>query len=212
MHNDITGIVLSGGKSRRMGINKSFLKLGNKFVIEIITGLMSDLFSNVLLIANEPWLYRFLGLNTYEDIHFGKGPLAGIHSGLTHSKTEKNFVISCDIPLITKQAIEFVINYPSDKKIKVPFADSYVQQLCGMYSKNYLPLIEEILNEEDNQTKEKKCLVLRLLDIAGSDIINIEKKMNCYEPDMFLNMNAISQYKKVESIYEKRINCRVIEL
>src|SRR3970040_1193806 len=88
MYNDITGIILSGGKSRRMGVNKSFLKLGNKYVIEIISGLMRELFSKLILITNEPFLYSFLKLDIYEDIYKNIDPLGGIHSGLTHSQTD----------------------------------------------------------------------------------------------------------------------------
>src|SRR6266496_3170841 len=100
MYNDITGIILAGGKSSRMGTNKAFLRLGNKYVIEILADLMKNIFSKMILITNEPALYKFLKIDIYEDIYKNKGPLGGIHSGLVNSQTEKNFVLSCDIPFI----------------------------------------------------------------------------------------------------------------
>ena len=91
MYTDITGIILAGGKSTRMGANKSFLKIGEQTVIERITYLMKSVFTNVIIISNTPDEYIFLNLPIYEDVYKGKGPLAGIHSGLKNSDTQKNF-------------------------------------------------------------------------------------------------------------------------
>ncbi len=204
MYNDITGIILSGGKSSRMGVNKAFLKFGSSYVIELISKLMRELFERVILITNEPGLYEFLNIKSFEDIYAGRGPLGGIHSGLMHSAAEINFILSCDIPLISKNTIKFIADYPSEKNIKVPFADGHIQQLCGVYSKSCLPLTEEILSEEDISEKGKKCMVLKLVERAGSDIINIEKEMPGYEQGTFLNMNDKTQYKKAESLYIER--------
>ena len=104
MYKNITGIILSGGKSTRMGENKSLMKLGDRTVIEHTLLLMQSLFSDVILITNTPDEYKFLNIPLYEDVYKYRGPLAGIHSGLINSITEENFVISCDIPLITKKA------------------------------------------------------------------------------------------------------------
>jgi len=197
MYNDITGIILCGGKSIRMGRNKAFLRLGDKFVIEVISNLMKQLFDRVMLITNDINNYEFLNLETYGDMYIGKGPLGGIHSGLTHSNTEKNFIISCDIPLITKDAIRFIADYPSEKKIIVPYDEGFIQQMCGVYSKCCLGVIEEIIEQPDS----KKCKVLELVERAGGDIIDISNIMSGYTQNMFLNMNDISNYHKVVELY-----------
>ena len=105
MYNNITGIILSGGTSSRMGENKALLQLGKKKVIEHITDLMCSIFANVILITNTPNEYEFLNLPMYEDIFKVGGPLAGIHSGLVNSKTEENFILSCDMPLMRADII-----------------------------------------------------------------------------------------------------------
>lgn len=85
MYKDITGIILAGGKSKRMGLNKSFLKVGEVTMIERTTELMKSLFERVILITNTPDEYKFLGIEMFEDIYKNVGPLAGIHSGLSHA-------------------------------------------------------------------------------------------------------------------------------
>jgi molybdenum cofactor guanylyltransferase len=204
MYNDITGIILAGGKSKRMGINKSFLKIGSQTIIERTAGLMNSLFPRVILIANNREEYEFLDMEIYEDIHKNIGPLGGIHSGLTNSNTEKNFIISCDMPLVNKNVIEFIINYKTDKPVIITKADGFIQQLCGVYSKNILPNIETIIKAEnkiefENSRQEKRgCLVLKLVKDIDAEIIDIALEYDSYKEGLFFNMNKPEDYEFVK--------------
>jgi molybdopterin-guanine dinucleotide biosynthesis protein A len=184
-----------------MGMNKSFLKLGSKYVVEVIYEVMAGLFRNVLVITNEPERYSELGYITFADIYKDKGPLGGIHSGLIHSGTEKNFILSCDMPLINESVLRFIIDYPLESDIKVAFADNFIQQLCGLYSKSLIPGIEsELLKESDSN----KCSVLNILESSGSAVINIEKEMNNYPADSFMNMNNRENYLYAKKLFALR--------
>ena len=152
MYKDITGIILSGGKSTRMGSNKSFLKVGHKTIIERVRDLLQVIFKDVILITNDPDEYKFLNLPMFEDVYKYKGPLAGIHSGLLHSSTEINFIISCDIPLITQEMIKYLVDYKTEKIITIAKADGFIQQLAGKYSKE-----SDILGGVSPTAKEETC-------------------------------------------------------
>ena len=201
MYKDITGIILSGGKSTRMGENKSLLKLGDKTVIEHTLQLMQSLFSEVILITNSPDEYQFLNIPMFEDIYRYRGPLAGIHSGLINSKTDDNFIISCDIPLITSEIIEYIVDFNTTHPITVCRADGYIQQLAGKYSKSLLPEIENLLKIEDDETrdsnqKKRKCKVHLLLNLVGAEII-VAEELDFYSEGLFLNMNRPEDYKDI---------------
>lgn len=203
MYKNITGIILSGGKSTRMGENKSLMKLGDRTVIEHTLHLMQSLFSEVILITNRPDEYKFLNIPLYEDVYKYRGPLAGIHSGLLNSTTEENFVISCDIPLITKEIIEYIIKYNTTHPITVCRADGYIQQLAGKYSKSLMPKIEALLKIEEDETrdsnqKKRKCKVHSLLDLVGTEIIEA-KELDFYSDGIFLNMNRQEDYQIILS-------------
>ena len=152
-----------------MGENKALLKIEDKTIIEHTVELMKSIFTTVLLITNTPGEYEFLNIPIHEDVFKEKGPLAGIHSGLVNSKTEKNFIISCDLPLMGKEVVEYIIKLKTEKSITLCKADGYIQQLAGVYSKSLLPIIENIL------TAEKRHSVYSLLDKVDSEIIEIEK-------------------------------------
>lgn len=199
MHNTVTAIILSGGKSFRMGRNKALLKIGNKTIIEGVRDQMQQIFKDVLLITNTPDEYKFLDLPIYEDVYKHKGPLAGIHSGLLNSSTETNFIISCDLPLITKEMIEYLVEFKTNKLITVAQADGYIQQLAGKYSKNCLNTVEEILEEqlniENRNTEQNKrgCNVLKLINRLGAEIISAES-LPFYNEDLYFNVNKIADY------------------
>jgi molybdopterin-guanine dinucleotide biosynthesis protein A len=133
--------------------------------------------------------------------------LAGIHSGLLNSKTEQNFIISCDVPLMTKQMIEFICNYKTSKPITLCKAEGFVQQLVGKYSRKILPNVEEILNITDTENqistqKNKKSSVFTLLDEVDAEIINVEE-LEFYKDDIFYNMNRKEDYQKIVKLFEK---------
>lgn len=124
MYDDITGIILAGGKSSRMGQNKALLDFKGKTVIEHVISTVSNLFNRVIIITNSPADYTHLGFEIFTDFYANLGPLAGIHSGLVNSKTERNFIISCDIPLVTSDVINYICNRKTDEPITVLKADA----------------------------------------------------------------------------------------
>lgn len=196
MYYDITGIILAGGKSSRMGVNKSLLKLGEKTIIERIVDLMKSLFNKVIIITNKTNEYEFLKLPLHQDIYKEKGPLGGIHSGLVNSKTDKNFFISCDIPLMTKEMIEYIVNYKTKKPIIFCEAACYHQPLAGVYKKNVLPKIEEVLNGSKNANDNSLHLFLKRVD---SEIVQ-PQNLEFYDDRIFFNVNNPDDYRYLLSL------------
>ena len=105
---DITGIILAGGKSTRMGTDKGFLKLNGVSFMEYSITAMKPLVSEIIIVSNNPD-YDIFNVKRVEDVIKEAGPLAGIYTGLKTSKTEFNLVLSCDVPLITKEILEMLI-------------------------------------------------------------------------------------------------------
>ncbi len=196
MYSNITGVLLSGGKSSRMGTNKSFLRIGNETIIERTAKLMASLFPTALLSSNAPEEYAFLNLPILRDEYKNTGPLAGIHAGLKYSCTEKIFVLSCDMPLMNTEVMSFIIEYPTQKNIAVAKADGFVQQLCGVYNKSVLPSIETMLTSYDGK---KKCKVLQLIEMEQAEIIDIESEFPGALNNCFYNMNTMEDFYFVSS-------------
>ena len=199
MFDDITGIILAGGKSKRMGENKALMSFNGKTVIEHVVSTVSSLFKRVIIITNTPSDYSNLGLEMFSDFYENKGPLAGIHSGLASSMTEKNFIISCDMPLVTTEIINYICSYKTIKPITILKADGYLQHLCGMYCRKILPYAGEMLMNSSYSPNQKGCNIHDLIDEVGSEVIDASKIPGYFE-GMFLNLNCPEDYKRLLSV------------
>ena len=180
-----------------MGTNKSLLLLNGKTLIERTAELMKSIFSRNLLVTNTNDEYRFLGLDMFNDIYNGFGPLSGIHSGLVNSKTKLNFIISCDIPLITSDVISFIACYESVSDIVIPEADGFVQHLCGRFNKTVIPSIESKI--KNNIPNEKKCSIHEIIKMNNTEIID-SSIIHGYKEGMFFNLNSPSDYNYLKNI------------
>jgi len=194
MFKDITAIILAGGKSKRMGKEKALLPIGNKSIIQVLVEKLKELFPKVILSTNSPEHFVFLKIPMVEDFYKNMGPLSGIHAGLLETETEKNFIISCDLPLMNKEMIEYICNYKSEKKILVCKVGDYVEPTFGIFSKSIVDEIEVILNLSLQQGLSPKDIsILNVIEKLGAEIID-PSSLTFYDEDLFYNMNSFEDY------------------
>ncbi len=194
MHKDFTAIVLAGGKSHRMGREKALLPIGDKTIIEILIEKLKPLFPEIILSTNTPNEFLFLKIKMVEDFYKNAGPLGGIHAGLLESNTEKNFIISCDLPLMETDLINFICNFETDKKIKVCKIGDNIEPTFGFYSKSIIDDLEVLLNLHLQQgLNTKELSVNNLIEKVGAEVID-PTYLPFYNDDLFYNMNTFEDY------------------
>lgn len=207
MYANISCVILSGGKSSRMGQNKALMKIGNQSLIEIMYGKVKGLFREILISSNSPHEYSFLNIPIVPDLVQNKGPIAGIYSGLKSAKNDRVFFISCDIPLMTPELIKSIVGFNNKAQIVAPKADGFVQELCAVYSQSLIESIEKILAQaveeeiRDKAQGKRKCLVHRLVDSSDSAIIETPESLPGYHASAFMNMNKPEDYNRILEIY-----------
>lgn len=141
----MTGIVLAGGKSTRMGKNKAFLELDGKPLIEKNLALLESLFSEVLISSNTPELYRSYGEKVVQDQYSGSGPFGGLQACLEEARAEYAFFVACDIPLLDPELIRFMASLTEGYECVVPRTEDGLHPLFAFYHKSCLPKIEDFL-------------------------------------------------------------------
>ncbi len=141
----MTALILCGGKSTRMGRPKAFLPYRGTLMITHIVDLVRQLFSEVLLVTNEPELYDGLQIDTVRDIIPHRGPLGGILSGLMIASYNHSFVIACDMPFIDSKLITEMVKKGHKSDILVLMHDRGIEPLIGIYSKSCITALEESL-------------------------------------------------------------------
>jgi len=149
MVNNISGVILAGGASKRFnGINKTRILIDGKTIISRIIDTISDIFDEITIVTNTP--EEFSDFSNYKivgDQFLYKGPLGGIHSALKASEKDTLFVFAGDMPLLDKEFIIRQIDYFSLNKCEVliPQINKYIEPLHGIYKKTLISVLEEYL-------------------------------------------------------------------
>ena len=181
----MNGIILAGGKSSRFGENKALARIEDQPLIERTVSLLGQFFPKVYIIANTPDDYQYLGLEIRTDIIKDRGPLGGIHAGLTASTHFYNFVTACDMPFLNQHLIRYLSGNLAGFDLVVPRFFGRLQPLCAVYTKACLPQIErQLANGELRLTGLIKAVNSRVIeedeitaiDPAGRSFANINTR------------------------------------
>lgn len=86
LEDKISGIILAGEKSSRFGQDKAFVEFQSRPWIEILVDKLKKMFSEILIVTNQPHKFHYLKLSVISDLIKNKGPLGGIYTGLYFSK------------------------------------------------------------------------------------------------------------------------------
>lgn len=203
---EICGVMLSGGSSKLMGSNKSLLEIDGFTLIEHTHELLKQIFEDVIISTNEPELYGFIDSQKVIDIYPGLGPLSGIHAALSVVNSQKIFLLSCDMPFMQPSLINYLIKIQTEEKVVLPKAQERIQYLCGIYDKDILPIIENILkavSDAKNRNEEVGNSALSMwnfIDRVGAEIVDVEFKP-FYFNDMFFNINTPEDLEYAKSKY-----------
>lgn len=98
------GAILAGGESRRYGAPKALAEVGGRRIIDRVIGALRSVSRDLVLVANDPDLFRDLGLPTRPDVHPGLGALGGIHTALRWAEEEGRpgvLAVACDMPFLS---------------------------------------------------------------------------------------------------------------
>jgi molybdopterin-guanine dinucleotide biosynthesis protein A len=142
---DATAVILAGGESLRMGLDKSLLEVGNQPMIGHIADQLAC-FPERLIGSNDPARYAFLHIPVIPDQVRGRGPLMGILSCVDRAAHELCFVTGCDIPMLDPGFILHLLAQADDYDIVMPqFADGRVEPLLAVYRKTVVPVAQAIV-------------------------------------------------------------------
>lgn len=140
----LTALVLTGGRSSRMGQNKALLNLtpGGPSLIELVVARLADVASETVLVGTETAPYDFLGLRHVPDLYPNAGSLGGIYSGLQAAKYPYALAVACDMPFLSPDLLRYMASVPREYDVLLPVIDE-PEPLHAIYSQLCLPWMEE---------------------------------------------------------------------
>ncbi len=188
----IGGIILAGGKSSRMGQDKALMKIGDKTLIGYVYEIINAFTSEIVISSNTDD-YGFLNCKTIPDIYQNIGPIAGIHASLKKSKYDKNIVISCDTPFVSKTIISELIKASSGYDITILRNNKFIEPLIGIYNKNILENLEKIISN-------KKYSIQKFIYSSKHNIVDIDKTILDESKNSFININNQEEFLKAQKL------------
>jgi molybdenum cofactor guanylyltransferase len=191
----VTGIILAGGKSSRMGTNKALLEIGGVPTIIRISEELKKTVDELLIVTNSFEEFAFMQLPMVEDRWKGMGPLAGIEAGLRVSHTEKNLIVACDMPFISAKIGSVLLGYLDEYQAAVPDMNGRLQPLFAAYRKEVKGLAADSLMK--NELRIQQFLDNLLMKTVKKEEWDIEGRS---DELYFFNMNEPTEYKKAENI------------
>ncbi|GAB7026865.1 molybdenum cofactor guanylyltransferase [Geotalea toluenoxydans] len=190
---NITGVILAGGTSSRMGSNKALLPYQGRRLIENVYGHLAAVFTEVLVVTNAPQQYRFLPCMKVKDVFAGGGALAGIHAGLCQSGSPAVFVVACDMPYLNEAFIRHLASKAASVDVVIPRGPAGLEPLHAVYGRGCLAAMEASLIRG-----EKK-----ISSFFGETTVEIvtEEHITTFDPEFksFRNINTPMDYYRLRA-------------
>ncbi|MCF6092641.1 molybdenum cofactor guanylyltransferase [Microaerobacter geothermalis] len=203
----VHGVILAGGRSSRMGMDKTILPIAGTPLIQKTLNTLRQVSDKVTVSVNDMSRSNYARLfgevvwKADESHVAGMGPMAGMFTAMKGSLSSYHIVVACDMPFLQGTFLEWMVEIAKAEGADavVPIGhDGKIHPLHGVYHRRCLPVIQQLL-------EAKKPRMLGLLEAANVKYLNpdtIEKKG--FSAESFMNMNSPEDYKRIIQIMEDR--------
>lgn len=138
MIDELTGVVLAGGRSRRFGSDKAFADWQGRTLVEAAADSLLRVLPDILVVTKDPPAFAFMEsrrVRIVEDFVIEAHPLGGIYTALRRLKTRHAFICACDMPFVAPRLIEALWAARGEHDAVIPIWGGTRQGLCGIYSR-----------------------------------------------------------------------------
>jgi len=185
---DLTCVILAGGRGSRLGRDKAKIIVGRKSLFQWVLDSISFLNSEVIVVTSEqescPWLVSYPRHKVVTDIYPVRGPLGGIFTGLTVSRSLYNLVIACDMPFLNQALLSYMVEIAAGFDLVMPRLGNMFEPLHAVYTRDCLVPIEQMI-------KQDELSINRLLDLVNVRYVESEE-IGRFDPRhlSFFNVNT----------------------
>jgi len=144
---DVTGVILAGGRSRRMGRDKATLEINGQTLFDRTLAMLHGIFREVLIAGDRPDLAT-AQVPCVPDIYPGSA-LGGMHAALKAAATPWVFVTPCDLPYPDERLIRLMLGHRQGYDVVIPRTPQGLEPVFALYHKNCLTLMEKMLRQGD---------------------------------------------------------------
>ena len=145
----VSGVILAGGESRRLGRNKALERIGDQTLIERVVGCIAPVSAEVIVVVASPPKAAALPLpaevRVVSDRYPRCGSLGGIFTGLSASREPWILLVACDMPFLDPRLMRRLMAMRRGVDAVVPCLEGRPEPLHALYSKACLDPMERML-------------------------------------------------------------------
>ena len=164
-------LILAGGKGRRMGgQNKALLQLEKQTFLSRLEKALSGFPEKLISLQDASWLGESTFSPVFDEVT-DRGPLEGIRCALSRCKSDALLVVACDMPLFSEEIAKGLIRAGEEADAVIcRDRTGKLHPLCGVYSKQCLPIIDSMIAQENYRVSSLMKLVSsKVFALDGSD-------------------------------------------
>ena len=195
-HIDASAVILTGGKSSRMGQTKALLPFDGEPLIVHTVRRLAQLFPDIVVVAAPDQELPSLPVTLVHDDVGYQGPVGGICYGLQAAQRDVCFVTSCDAPFLQLALLTHLVSRGRDYDVVAPFWQDRLQPLLAVYRRSVVPLLQGQL-----ERGELRPILLYkkvpTLEVGPDEILQ-------FDPDgySFRNMNSPQDYQDAQDLWQ----------
>jgi len=175
MEIEVTGVLLAGGKSRRMGEDKRYLVVGEQTLLERGLGVLRSMFHEVLVVIAQDSAPLDIDARVVRDLVPDCGSLGGIYTGLTQATTPYIFAVACDMPFLNQTVITQFTNRRDTADIVMARLAGRLHPIHALYGKGCLPAMEQMIVARQLKIQELVSHAsLRVQYVTEADLLSID--------------------------------------
>ncbi len=181
---DLTGILMAGGKSSRMGQEKGLVEFKGKPLIQYGIDLLSS-YTDKIIISSGNSAYLNFGLEMIPDEITGNGPSAGLAAALKESSTAWNLVLACDLPFLELEFIDGLLSVRGLYQAVIPVHQGIMEPLAGLYHK-------DLWNQFEKAVLTGNLALHKILGSCHVHYLVTDRLLEKY-PNLFTNFNSLEE-------------------
>ena len=175
MQIDVTGVLLAGGNSRRMGEDKRYLVVGEQTLLERGLAVLRSIFQEVLVVIAQDSLPLNVDARVVRDLVPDCGSLGGLYTGLTQATTPYIFVVACDMPFLDPAVITQFTSRRASADIVMAKLAARLHPMHALYGKGCLPVLEQMIRARQLKIQEMLSHAsLRVQYVTEADLLTID--------------------------------------
>ncbi len=195
----LDGVVLAGGRSRRLGLDKALVRFGGVPLLRIVVERVAQVCREVVVAVDRQDRYEGLGLpaRLVADESPGLGPLSGLQVGLRTCRTEHVMVAACDLPFLNVELLRHMARLPRSYQALVPWRDGRWEPLHAIYARSCLETVDAMAAASGGSMQE----LLGRLNVRRLD----EEEMDRLDPDglSLVNLNERSDLDRARGLWKR---------